>query len=181
MGTSWPFPPGFRWPITTHVCIYWVPVQGGLGVGGRAHCKGTGSSLFGAGSPACCQQALWPAPTPPFWPQAQAGFLHWCLASSRQQLRCCRNRFPQFDSSGWVGPAGLFLTRISTWLLSIEIPSPGASRWAWGISTDVHTHMNKHTFSNSDKNDSLQLSVCMSHACLQGMHIGACIPTISTA
>lgn len=138
-GTSWPFPPGCCCPITTHVCIDLVPVQGGIGVGGCAHCKGTSSSLFGAGSPARCQQALWPAPTPPFWPQAQAGFLHWCLASSRQQLRSCRNRFPQFDSSGWVGPAGLFLTRISTWLLSIEIPSPGASSWAWG-SSSMHSH-----------------------------------------
>lgn len=74
-GTSSPFPPGFCCPITTHVYIDLVPVQGGIGVGGRARCKGTGSSLFGSGSPACCQQALWPAPTPPFWPQAQAGFL----------------------------------------------------------------------------------------------------------
>ena len=81
-------------------------------------------SLLPAGSVACTNPSL--------WPQAQAGFLHWCLASSRQQLRSCRNRFPQFDSSGWVGPAGLFLTRISTWLPSIESPSPGASSWAWG-------------------------------------------------
>lgn len=36
-------------------------------LGGRAHCRGTGSSLFDAGSPACWQ-ALWPAPVPPSWP-----------------------------------------------------------------------------------------------------------------
>lgn len=53
--TSWLFSPGSCCPVTTHVCISWV-VCASVGVGGRAHCKGTGSSLFDAGSPAAASR-----------------------------------------------------------------------------------------------------------------------------
>lgn len=106
---------------------------------------------------------------------------HWCLASNRQQSRSHRNRFPQFDSRDWVGPAGLFLTRISTWLLSIAIPSSGASSWVWG-SPRMHAHTRTKTPSpRSAITASSHILLCMSHACTPGMYLRTRMPTISMA
>lgn len=135
-------PPDSCGPITTHVCIKSGPVCVGIGVGGRARCKETDSSLFEAGSPARSQQALWPAPTPPSWPQP--GFLK--LVASQRQLggeETAETGFPGLTEQ-W--PRGLPLTHIPHWLLSKEVSSPVTSRWACGsLCANTYTFSHSHT------------------------------------
>ena len=108
-------------------------------MGGRAQCKGTDSSLFEAGSPACCQQALRPAPTPPSWLQALLDSSSWWLAST-SPVGGGETGFPGLTEQ-W--PGQLPLTHIPIWLLSKEIPSPVSSRWTYGSPL-----MCKHTCTN---------------------------------
>lgn len=107
-------------------CLYRVCVS--VGMGGRARCKGTDGSLFDAGSPACCQQALWPAPTPPSWLQALLDSSSWCPASTSPVggEEAAETGFPGLTEQ-W--PGQLPLTHIPTWMRSKEIPPPVSSRW----------------------------------------------------
>lgn len=118
----------------------------GLSAGGRAHCRGTGSSLFDAGSPACYQQALWPAPVPPSWPAGSVGFLK--LVPSQHQTWEGKRLETGFSGLtrvvAWLG--GLPLTHIPIWLFSKKaVPSPVASRRACG-SPFMYKHTRTQTY-----------------------------------
>lgn len=140
--TSWLFSPGSCCPVTTHVCISWV-VCASVGVGGRAHCKGTGSSLFDAGSPAAASRLCGlHQPLPPGHrlgqiPQVGA----YPAPAQRGGEEAAETGFPGLTEQ-W--PGGLPLTHIPKWLLSKEVLSLVASRWTGGSPL-----MCKHTCSQT--------------------------------
>lgn len=153
-------------------CLHRVCVSAGMG--GRARRKGTDGSLFDAGSPACCQQALWPAPTPPFSLQALLDSSSWCLASTSPVggEEASETGFPGLTEQ-W--PGQLPVTHIPTWLPSKEIPSPVSSRTCGSLLMCKHTWAQTHIpFPTVTHNHTWV------YACMRIIHM-SCTHTVSTA